>query len=223
LGDLYGAVGFPRCLSRTIIVGRKVPLVEKFLHVLTYFIRCSELVESRESFPVLDNVKADGIGGSTSTVPSPSDSAVSVIGAFIDSTTTTAVANTAVLTESCLPVPPSFSLKLPTKQPCGREVHFKNDSFTQSGNSDDDVFKNSQVNSETMMTFTSKPTTGHDTNGVCGDAAKVTVNTDIKTVNGIKLPYSLLYRDNIPETTLSVINRMRLMVTLVADKKRIQG
>uniref|UniRef100_A0A8C1RTY7 UDENN FNIP1/2-type domain-containing protein n=1 Tax=Cyprinus carpio TaxID=7962 RepID=A0A8C1RTY7_CYPCA len=45
LGDLYGAIGSPVRLSRTVVVGRRQELVQRLLYVLTYFIRCSELLE----------------------------------------------------------------------------------------------------------------------------------------------------------------------------------
>ncbi|XP_026866793.2 folliculin-interacting protein 1 isoform X2 [Electrophorus electricus] len=46
LGDLYGAIGSPVRLSRTVVVGRRQDLVQRILYVLTYFIRCSELLET---------------------------------------------------------------------------------------------------------------------------------------------------------------------------------
>ncbi|KAJ0062217.1 hypothetical protein NL108_018137 [Boleophthalmus pectinirostris] len=46
LGDLYGAIGSPVRLSRTVVVGRRQELVQRLLYVLTYFIRCSELLEA---------------------------------------------------------------------------------------------------------------------------------------------------------------------------------
>lgn len=51
LGDLYGAVGFPTKLARTIITAtnvRKVDLLNKIINSLTYFIRCG-MVEKRSS------------------------------------------------------------------------------------------------------------------------------------------------------------------------------
>ncbi|XP_041121670.1 folliculin-interacting protein 1 isoform X2 [Polyodon spathula] len=46
LGDLYGAIGSPVRLSRTVVVGKKQDLVQRLLYFLTYFIRCSELQEN---------------------------------------------------------------------------------------------------------------------------------------------------------------------------------
>ncbi|XP_058271153.1 folliculin-interacting protein 1 isoform X2 [Hemibagrus wyckioides] len=46
LGDLYGAIGSPVRLSRTVLVGRQKELIQRLLYVLTYFIRCSELLET---------------------------------------------------------------------------------------------------------------------------------------------------------------------------------
>lgn len=52
LGDLYGAIGMPPKLARTIIYGTEKMWVEKLLNVLTYFIRCSEVrrAAKREDF-----------------------------------------------------------------------------------------------------------------------------------------------------------------------------
>ncbi|XP_066502197.1 folliculin-interacting protein 1 isoform X2 [Hoplias malabaricus] len=46
LGDLYGAIGSPVRLTRTVVMGRRQELVQRLLYVLTYFIRCSELLET---------------------------------------------------------------------------------------------------------------------------------------------------------------------------------
>ncbi|KAH8268744.1 hypothetical protein KR018_000575, partial [Drosophila ironensis] len=52
LGDLYGAIGMPPKLVRTIVCGAEKLWVEKLLNVLTYFIRCSEVrrAAKREDF-----------------------------------------------------------------------------------------------------------------------------------------------------------------------------
>ncbi|MFT7807550.1 folliculin-interacting protein 2 isoform X1 [Arapaima gigas] len=49
LGDLYGALGSPVRLARTVVVGRRRELVQRVLYVLTYFIRCSDLQENVQS------------------------------------------------------------------------------------------------------------------------------------------------------------------------------
>lgn len=46
LGDLYGAIGSPVRLARTVVVGRRKELVQRILYILTYFIRCSDLQEN---------------------------------------------------------------------------------------------------------------------------------------------------------------------------------
>nr|XP_008102950.1 PREDICTED: LOW QUALITY PROTEIN: folliculin-interacting protein 1 [Anolis carolinensis] len=46
LGDLYGAIGSPVRLAKTIVVGKRQDLVQRLLYFLTYFIRCSELQET---------------------------------------------------------------------------------------------------------------------------------------------------------------------------------
>ncbi|XP_075716412.1 folliculin-interacting protein 2 [Rhinoderma darwinii] len=47
LGDLYGAIGSPVRMTRTVVVGKRKDLVQRILYVLTYFIRCSELQENQ--------------------------------------------------------------------------------------------------------------------------------------------------------------------------------
>ncbi|KAF7244111.1 Folliculin-interacting protein 2 [Varanus komodoensis] len=47
LGDLYGAIGSPVRMARTVIVGKRKDLVQRILYVLTYFLRCSELQENQ--------------------------------------------------------------------------------------------------------------------------------------------------------------------------------
>ena len=46
--DLYGAIGFPLKISRTVVVGKKADLVNRLLYILTYFIRCSDVNENDE-------------------------------------------------------------------------------------------------------------------------------------------------------------------------------
>ncbi|XP_061192634.1 folliculin-interacting protein 1-like [Saccostrea echinata] len=48
LGDMYGAIGYPLKIARTIIVGKKADLVKKILYILSYFIRCSDVHENGE-------------------------------------------------------------------------------------------------------------------------------------------------------------------------------
>lgn len=43
MSDLYGAIGSPPKLSKTIVCGSQEPLIEKVLNVLTYFIRCGQI------------------------------------------------------------------------------------------------------------------------------------------------------------------------------------
>ncbi|XP_066929845.1 folliculin-interacting protein 2-like [Clytia hemisphaerica] len=44
--DLYGCLGSPFKLARTVIVGKNIKLVNKILQFLTYFIRCCEVQEN---------------------------------------------------------------------------------------------------------------------------------------------------------------------------------
>ncbi|XP_004462235.1 folliculin-interacting protein 1 isoform X1 [Dasypus novemcinctus] len=46
LGDLYGAIGSPVRLARTVVVGKRQDMVQRLLYFLTYFVRCSELQET---------------------------------------------------------------------------------------------------------------------------------------------------------------------------------
>lgn len=46
LGDLFGAIGLPSKLARTVIYGTEKLSVERLLNVLTYFIRCGEVRRS---------------------------------------------------------------------------------------------------------------------------------------------------------------------------------
>ncbi|CAG5117099.1 unnamed protein product, partial [Candidula unifasciata] len=48
LGDLYGAIGLPLKISRTVVVGKKADVVKRFLYILSYFIRCSEVQENSD-------------------------------------------------------------------------------------------------------------------------------------------------------------------------------
>lgn len=57
VGDLYGAIGSPVRLSRTVVVGRRQDLVQRLLYLLTYFIRCSELLETH----MLDSAEDEAI------------------------------------------------------------------------------------------------------------------------------------------------------------------
>ncbi|KAI4895447.1 hypothetical protein NFI96_000508 [Prochilodus magdalenae] len=49
LGDLYGALGSPVRVCRTVVVGRRRELVQRVLYVLSYFIRCSDLQENTQA------------------------------------------------------------------------------------------------------------------------------------------------------------------------------
>lgn len=45
LGDLYGAVGFPLRVTKTVVIGKDSKMVEQIVNALSYFIRCTEVVE----------------------------------------------------------------------------------------------------------------------------------------------------------------------------------
>lgn len=46
--DLYGTIGLPTKLARTVVIGKKAELVKKILYILSYFIRCSDVHENSE-------------------------------------------------------------------------------------------------------------------------------------------------------------------------------
>ncbi|NXD30487.1 FNIP2 protein, partial [Spelaeornis formosus] len=64
LGDLYGAIGSPVRLTRTVIVGKRKELVQRLLYVLTYFIRCSELQENHLTWSEMAGVGEQVLNGS---------------------------------------------------------------------------------------------------------------------------------------------------------------
>ena len=43
---MYGAIGYPLRLSRTLVVGKRSEVVNRILYILSYFIRCSEVLET---------------------------------------------------------------------------------------------------------------------------------------------------------------------------------
>ncbi|KAI8974284.1 folliculin-interacting protein middle domain-containing protein [Pilobolus umbonatus] len=49
LSDLYGFIGTPSRITRTIVVGLRPNIVRRILYILTYFIRCNEVYENTES------------------------------------------------------------------------------------------------------------------------------------------------------------------------------
>ena len=48
LTDLYGSIGNPATMGKTVVVGQNQALVNSILYILTYFIRCSEVFENVE-------------------------------------------------------------------------------------------------------------------------------------------------------------------------------
>lgn len=49
MSDLYGAIGHPPKISRTIVVGKCHKTMDKILNVLTYFIRCGDIRKSDDA------------------------------------------------------------------------------------------------------------------------------------------------------------------------------
>lgn len=60
LSDLYGAIGYPPKISRTIVTGKCHSTMDKVLNVLTYFIRCGEIKRNSHTCNihkrVIDNI-----------------------------------------------------------------------------------------------------------------------------------------------------------------------
>lgn len=46
IGDLYGSIGSPPKMSKTIISGGQIQVMDKILNILTYFIRCGEITRN---------------------------------------------------------------------------------------------------------------------------------------------------------------------------------
>ena len=55
--DLFGTVGYPPKITKTVVVGKDPTLVRQILYILSYFIRCSEVKEY--SLKILENVDDD--------------------------------------------------------------------------------------------------------------------------------------------------------------------
>lgn len=53
--DLYGYVGNPGRITRTVVVGKNISLVRRILYILTYLIRCNEVYENLETRSVSDS------------------------------------------------------------------------------------------------------------------------------------------------------------------------
>ncbi|KAI7862076.1 folliculin-interacting protein middle domain-containing protein [Spinellus fusiger] len=49
LSDMYGYVGTPSRIARTIVIGQKASVVRRILYVLSYLIRCNEVYENFET------------------------------------------------------------------------------------------------------------------------------------------------------------------------------
>ncbi|XP_054845565.1 folliculin-interacting protein 2 isoform X2 [Eublepharis macularius] len=63
LGDLYGAIGSPVRMTRTVVVGKRKDLVQRILYVLTYFLRCSELQDDQLTLKGKDSEGEHALNG----------------------------------------------------------------------------------------------------------------------------------------------------------------
>lgn len=59
--DLYGALGSSLKLSKTVVKGQKKDIILKFLQVLSYFIRCSDICE--QLYERMDGSEVDSLDG----------------------------------------------------------------------------------------------------------------------------------------------------------------
>lgn len=66
LGDLYGSIGNPSKLSKTIVCGTQSTTVRKVLNILTYFIRCGEIKRINSTKIIEQDVIDDAINISPS-------------------------------------------------------------------------------------------------------------------------------------------------------------
>lgn len=57
--DLYGAVGFPLKVTKTVVIGKDSKMVEQIVNALSYFIRCTEVVEHVQQ---REQLKKDTLG-----------------------------------------------------------------------------------------------------------------------------------------------------------------
>ncbi|XP_042630803.1 folliculin-interacting protein 2-like isoform X3 [Cyprinus carpio] len=73
LGDLYGALGSPVRVCRTVVVGRRRELVQRVLYVLSYFIRCSDLQEHVQPQEQMDNPASPCTSQTTDPTPEKPD------------------------------------------------------------------------------------------------------------------------------------------------------
>lgn len=71
LGDLYGSIGSPSKLSKTIVCGTQSATIRKVLNILTYFIRCGEIKRLSTTKIIERDVIDDAING-TATAAKPS-------------------------------------------------------------------------------------------------------------------------------------------------------
>ncbi|KAH9498870.1 Folliculin-interacting protein 1 [Bulinus truncatus] len=82
LGDLFGAIGFPLKISRTVVVGKKADIVKDFLYILSYFIRSSEIYENNDSQPITKIVNDSYLDASLS--PTVSEKTLFLEGSYLD-------------------------------------------------------------------------------------------------------------------------------------------
>ncbi|KAF7721237.1 Folliculin-interacting protein 1 [Apophysomyces ossiformis] len=57
LSDLYGYVGTPSRITRTVVIGRRASVVRRILYILSYLIRCNEVYENLQSLQEVDSEK----------------------------------------------------------------------------------------------------------------------------------------------------------------------
>lgn len=80
MGDLYGAIGNPPKLSKTIVCGTETQTVDKVLNVLTYFIRCGQIERDHKTEVFEKNVIDDILDNFVSCSSVRGDAGVASVG-----------------------------------------------------------------------------------------------------------------------------------------------
>lgn len=80
MGDLYGAIGSPPKLSKTIVCGTETQTVDKVLNVLTYFIRCGQIERDHKTEVFEKNVIDDILDNFVSCSSARGDAGVASVG-----------------------------------------------------------------------------------------------------------------------------------------------
>ncbi|KAF8763826.1 folliculin-interacting protein 1-like isoform X1 [Argiope bruennichi] len=108
LSDLYGALGVPLRLTKTVIRGQKREVIQNFLRVLSYFIRCSDICQKEFDRAEEFCSENDCLSARSPTLPVScnalkTDTKVTISTASSCSTTTEKLSPPTIVSEVCLP------------------------------------------------------------------------------------------------------------------------